>query len=201
MTLDEALGSSVSNDAREEANRADGVVVTRDRVRNIIRVAVGVEDRDNGDTKLVSLVNREVLLLGVNDPDRRRGLREVTDTTEALLQLHKLALLNEKFLLGETTSGVIEVNLFELLHASKTLGNSLEVGEESTEPALVDVGLAYAQCLLSDGALCLLLGTNEEDGSAVSDGLFDVVVNCVDVTQRLLKVNDVAARALGQPHH
>ncbi len=198
MTLDEALGCGVRDDAGQQANGTDRVVVARDRVLNVVGVAVGVEDCDNGDTKLVRLVNGEVLLLGVNDPHSGRGLREVTNTTEALLQLHQFAALDEQLLLGVATGGVGEVDLFEFLHARKTLGNRLEVGEESTQPTLVDVGLADALSLLGDGALSLLLGSDEEDGAAVGNRLLDVVIGLVDVCKRLLQVDDVAARALGQ---
>jgi hypothetical protein len=77
VTLDEAFGSGIRNDAGEQSDGADGVVVARDRVLDLVRVAVGVEDRDDRDAELVRLVDGEVLLLGVDDPDRGRGLREV----------------------------------------------------------------------------------------------------------------------------
>ncbi len=70
VALDEALGGSIRDDAGQQADRADGVVVTRDRVLNLVGVAVGVEDRDDRDAQLVRLVDGEVLLLGVDDPDR-----------------------------------------------------------------------------------------------------------------------------------
>ena len=146
----------------------------------------------------MGLIDGEVLFLCVNNPDRRRRLGQVADSAEALLQLDELALLNEQLFLGEAARRVVEVDLFELLHARETLGNGLEVGEQSAEPTLVDERLADALGLLSDGALSLLLGANEEDGAAVRDGVFDVVIGLVDVRERLLQVNDVAAAALGQ---
>src|SRR5690606_29498711 len=93
---------------------------------------------------------------------------------------------------------VLEVELLELLHARETLGHGREVGEETAEPALVDVGLADARRLLCDRLLRLLLGSDEEDRAAVGDRLLDEVVRLVDVRQRLLEVDDVDARALGE---
>src|SRR6185312_13636792 len=70
--------------------------------------------------------------------------------------------------------------------------------EESAEPTLVDEGLADALSLLGDGALGLLLGADKEDRAAVGDRLLDVVIGLVDVCKRLLQIDDVAARTLGQ---
>src|SRR5690606_10689998 len=80
----------------------------------------------------------------------------------------------------------------------ETLGDRLEVGEEATEPALVDEGLAHARGLLGEDLLRLLLRADEEDGAAVRDRLLDEVVGLVDVRQRLLQVDDVDAAALGE---
>src|SRR5690606_30727830 len=119
-------------------------------------------------------------------------------STQGLVKLVELTLLDEELLLGEALRRVVEVDLLELLHARKTLGDRLEVGEKSAEPTLVDVGLAHAGRLLGDGLLGLLLGAHEENGAAVRDGLLDELVGVVDVTKRLLEVDDVDARALGQ---
>ena len=193
MTLDQAFGSGIRNDASQQRDGADGVVVARNRVLNVVWVAVRVENSDDRDAELVCLVDGEVLFLGVDNPDRRRRLRQVANTTEALLQLDQLALLNEQFFLGETARRVVEVDFFELLHACEALRNRLEVREQTAEPALVDERLADALSLLGDRTLCLLLGANEEDGAAVGNGVLDVVIGLVDVRERLLEVNDVAA--------
>ena len=66
----QALGDGVGDHAGQQADRADGVVVARDRVVDLVGVAVGVEDRDDRDAELARLVDRDVLLLGVDDPHR-----------------------------------------------------------------------------------------------------------------------------------
>jgi hypothetical protein len=171
----------------------------RDRELELVGVGVGVEDADHGDAELLGLVDREVLALGVDDPDRRRRLLQVADAAERLVQLVELALLEQELLLREArVGGVVEVELLELLHAREALADRLEVGEQATEPALVDVGLADARRLLGDDFLRLLLGADEQDGAAVGDGLLDELVRLVDVAQRLLQVDDVDAGALGQ---
>ena len=102
MAGHEALSCSVGNDAGEQRYRADRVIVTRDRVVNIVGVAVGVEDGNNRNTELLRLVNSEVLLVGVNHPYRRRGAGHVADTAKGLLQLVAFTALDEQFLLGVT---------------------------------------------------------------------------------------------------
>src|SRR5690606_503827 len=92
--------------------------------------------------------------------------------------------------------GVVEVELLELLHAGEPLRHRREVGEQTTEPALVHVRLADARRLLGEHLLCLLLRADEEDRAAVGHGLLDELVRLVDVGERLLEVDDVDARAL-----
>src|SRR6478752_5743818 len=51
-----SLGGGVRDHAREERDGADGVVVAGDLVVHDVRVAVGVEDRDDRDAELARLV-------------------------------------------------------------------------------------------------------------------------------------------------
>ena len=199
MAGDEALGHGVGDHAGQQRDGADGVVVARDRVVDVVRVAVGVEDADDRDAQLLGFVDREVFLLGVDDPDGRRGALHVADTAEGLLELVLLATQDEQFLLGvRGTCNVVEVDLFEFLEAAQTHRDGLEVREHTAEPTLVDVGLTHALSLLSDGFLGLLLGADEEDRAAVGHGLLDEFEGVVDVAQRLLQVDDVDAVALGE---
>ena len=86
VALDQALGCGIRDDAGEQADGTDRVIVAGDRVLDLVGVAVGVEDRDDRDAEFVRLVDREVLLLRVDYPDRGRGLREVADSSERALQ-------------------------------------------------------------------------------------------------------------------
>lgn len=198
-TGDEALGDGVGDHAGEQGDGADRVVVARDLVVDLVGVAVGVEDRDDRDVQLARLTDRDVLLLGVDDPDGAGNLRHLADTTEGLLQLGLLAGEDQELLLGETRGGdVLEVDRLKLLQTLEALVDGGEVGEHATEPALVDVRHANARRLLGDGLLGLLLGTDEHDGATVRDGLLHELVGAVDVRQRLEQVDDVDAVALGE---
>src|SRR5262249_38334012 len=79
---DQALGDGVRDDPGEEVHAADGIVIARDRVVDLIGVAVGVKDRDHRDAELFCLADGDVLLLGVNDPDRARHSLHVANATK-----------------------------------------------------------------------------------------------------------------------
>ncbi len=195
---DEALGDGVGHDARQQRGAADGVVVARDLVVDLVRVAVRVEDRDHRDTQLVRLADGDVLLLGVDDPDGAGHLGHLADAAEGALQLVLLALEDQLLLLGGHALPAGLLASLELLEALQTLVDSAEVGQHAAQPALVDVGHPDPGGLLGDGLLGLLLRTDEEDGAAVGDGLLDELVGAVDVRQRLEQVDDVDAVALGE---
>src|SRR3972149_1013667 len=59
----------------------------------------------------------------------------------------------------------------ERLERAETLSDGHEVGEEATEPALVDVGHARPRSLFGDRLLRLFLGAGEEPGLAARGGL------------------------------
>src|SRR6476661_4822856 len=195
---DDALGDGVGDHPGQQGDRADRVVVAGDLVVDLVGVAVGVEDRDDGKPELAGLVDGEVLLLRVDDPDRRRDALNRADTAQRLLQLDLLALEDEELLLRAARTGhVVEVDLLELLQAGEPLGDRVEVGEHAAQPAVVDVGHPDARRLVGDRLLSLLLGADEEDRAAVGDRLPHELVGVVDVRQRLLQVDDVDPVALG----
>ena len=195
---DQALGDGVGDHAGEQADGADRVVVARDREVDQVGVAVGVEDADDRDAQLARLLDGEVLLVGVDDPDGGGRAGHLADAAERLVELVALAAHLQQLLLGAAGAGdVVEVDLVELLEAVDPLVHGLEVGEHAAEPALVDVGHPDAHRLLGDRLLGLLLGAHEHDRAALGDGLLDEGVGAVDVGQRLLQVDDVDAVALG----
>ena len=195
---DQTVGDGVGDHAGQQADGADRVVVARDREVDQVRVAVGVQDADDRDPQLAGLLDGEVLLVGVDDPDRRRRAGHVPDAAQRLVELVALALHVQQLLLRAAAAGhVVEVDLVELLEAVDPLVHGLEVGEHAAQPALVDVGHPDAGRLLGDRLLGLLLGAHEHHGAALGDGVLDERVGAVDVGQRLLQVDDVDAVALG----
>src|SRR4029079_18958487 len=95
----QAFGNRVGHHAGEQAHRADRVVVSRDRVVDLVGVAVGVEDRYDRDVELARLGDGDVLLLRVHEPDGTGHPGHVADAAERLLQLVLLALQDQQLLL------------------------------------------------------------------------------------------------------
>src|SRR5699024_6113712 len=107
---DQALGGPVGNHAGEQADSADRVVVARDRVVDLVRVAVRVQDRHDRDVQLARLGDSQVLLLGVDHPDGGGQLDHVPDPAEGAGQLVPLPALHEQLLLRVPAGGdIVEV--------------------------------------------------------------------------------------------
>src|SRR5688500_14595688 len=111
----DALGEGVGDHAGEDGDAADGVVVARDLVVDLVGVAVGVEDRDDRDVELARLADGDVLLLGVHDPDGAGHLRHVADTAEAALELGLLAAEDQLLLLVEADQGAGLITVLAIL--------------------------------------------------------------------------------------
>ena len=140
-----------------------------------------------------------MLLLGVDDPNRAGNLGHIANTAKCPLELVLLTTHHEELFLRLPGAGnIVEVDLFQLLQALQALVNGVEVGEHAAEPTLVDVGHTNTIRLLGDRFLSLLFGADEHDGSTVRDGFLHVFVSAIDVRQRLLKIDDVDAVALGE---
>src|SRR6516225_6116096 len=66
-----ASGDNRIRNARgDKTNRAQRIVVARHDEIDLVRIAVRVDDADYRDFELARLVDRDLLLLGVNDEDR-----------------------------------------------------------------------------------------------------------------------------------
>src|SRR5699024_2568258 len=195
-----ALLNSGGDDGGQQVCRTDRVVVARNRVLDLVRVAVGVQDGDNRDAQLLRLGDSDVLLVGVNDPHCRRDLGHVGDAAQDTLQLLALAVQKEDLLLGAALVAVLGcVHSLQFLHTGQALGGGLEVGEHATEPAVVDVRHANALSLVGNCLRSLLLCADPTDVPAAGgDGLLDELVGLVDVGQGLLQVDDVDAVAVGE---
>src|SRR5882757_11232571 len=176
---DQAVGDGVGDHAGQQRGRADRVVVAGDLVVDLVRIAVGVEDRDHRDAQLAGLADRDVLLLGVDDPDGAGHLAHLADAAERALELGLLAGEHELLFLGGGALPATLLARLELLEPLQPLVDGLEVGEHAAQPALVHVGHADTGGLLGDRLLRLLLGTDEHDGAAVRDGLLDELVRLV----------------------
>ena len=163
-----------------------------------VGVAVGVDHGHDRQAELVGFGDSDVLLHGVDHEDGVGQLVEATDPPEVALELLELTGVAKRLFLGHGIEVAGLLHGLELLHALHPGGDSLEVGEHAAQPPLVHIGHAARVGVDSDGALGLLLGPDEEDGSTASDEVPDVLVGLFDPLHGLLEVDQVDTVALAE---
>ena len=92
-----AFQNSVSHSASDQLDSADSVVVAGDDVVDLIGIAVGINDSNNGDVQLAGLGDSDALLVGVNDEHSLRQSLHVLDAAQVLVQLGHLELELDDF--------------------------------------------------------------------------------------------------------
>ena len=157
-----------------------------------IRIAVGVDDRNDLDAQLASLTDRDGFLAGVDDEHRVRQLLDVLDAAEGAFQLGLLAAVRKHFLLGQRLDDLGVVGHFlQLLEPFDALPDGLEVGQRAAQPPVMDIGHAAAFRLFPDRILRLLLGPHEQDVAAGHDQVADLGADVLHHPHGLLQVDDV----------
>src|SRR5699024_10609401 len=68
-TSDQPGSSTLGNHLGQQRGGPDRIVVAGNRVVDLVRVTVGVENRDHRNAELACLADGDVFLLGVDDPD------------------------------------------------------------------------------------------------------------------------------------
>src|SRR6185436_1726105 len=131
LALRAARADGLGDLRREQADRPQRVVVAGDHVVHFVRIAVGVHDADDRDLQLARLVDRNLLLAGVDDEDRVRQPRHVADAFEILEQLALLLLVARDLLLRQRIVTAVGDHRFEVAKASEAALNRGEVGQQA----------------------------------------------------------------------
>ncbi len=188
----------VRDDAGHEAARANGIVVPGDHERRLVRVCIRVHEPDHGNPEALRLPDGELLLLHVQDEDRVGLSLHVRDSAEIRLELLELGLHRHALLGRQQVELSVGLQAAQVVQVRDALGDGLPVREQAAEPAVVDVGHAYAGRVLGHSVLCLLLRADEEDRALA---LRDVACELVGLLEQLLglrEVDDVDPAALAE---
>ncbi len=186
-----AFLDGVGHRGGDQADGADGVIVRGDDVIDLVGIAVGVDDGDDGDVQLAGFGDGVVLLAGIDDEQRAGQLAHVLDAAEVLLELLHLAEVLHDFLLRQHVEGAVLLHLLELGETVDAGAHGLEVGQHAAEPAGVDVVHADAGGLFLDGVGRLLLGADEQDRVALLGEAAHEGVGFLELLNGLLQVDDI----------
>src|SRR5271166_3354027 len=189
-----AARNAVDGGARDEIaielNGAPRVVIRRHRKGDAVRVAVGVEDRDHRDLEAVRLLDRQRLLVGVDDEHEVGDAAHILDAAERSLELFALARQHQPLFLGQAL-GALAQHLVELAQARDRGGNGLPVRQHPPEPAGIDEVLRRALGRVRDFVGGLALGPDEQDPPALGDCVGNRLQRLVQKRHRLGEVDDM----------
>ena len=135
-------------------------------------------------------------LLRVYYEDSVRDALHILDTAKVLLQLLPLFLQCDNFLLRQYIKGSVLRHLLDSLQTSDSALDGLEVGQHTAEPTLIYVEHTATLCLNLDSVLSLLLGSYEQDVATLCHDVKYCLVSLINLSYRLLQVDDVDAVTL-----
>ena len=194
MTFNDGVGHS----GGDQLDSADSIIVAGNNIVNLIRIAVGIYDSDNGDAQLVRFSNSDLLLAGIDNEHSSGQLVHILNAAEVFLELLDLEFQLNNFLLRQTLKSAVCFHLAQLLQTTDTLTDGFKVGEHTAQPTSVYIVSTGALRFLTDGIASLLLGTNKENGATVGGKLTNEIISLFQLLYGLLQVDDVDTVALGE---
>src|SRR2546427_6676780 len=197
------FGDHVRDRVRDQRDGTNRVVVPGNRHRDQIGVGVRVDDRHDRNPELVRLGDGDALLLRFHHEQRARQAAEVLDPREFFVGLPPLAAEQQLFFLGVIREVAVRRALLQVLQPLDLLLDRLEIRQRPAEPALRYVERAAALRLRFQNALELLLRADEQHAFTLQHDVAQQLLCDLELTQRLLKIDDVDAGASGEdepPH-
>ena len=150
----------------DEAAGADRVVVPRDDVVGVVRVAVRVDEADDRDPQPARLANAPAAPCAGRHEDGVGEPLHVGHAAEVDLELLELGRASRCAPSREQLELALVAEAAQLVQALDALRDRAPVGEQAAEPAVVHVGHPDAGRLARDRVLRLLLRADEQDGAA-----------------------------------
>ena len=191
-------GDAVGDRLHDQAAGADRVVVAGDDVVGLVRVAVGVDERDDRHAEPTRLAHGELLLLQVDDEDRVGLSAQVGDAAQVRLELLELLEHGDPLLRRQQLELAFALEAPQLVQVRDPVGDRPPVRQQAAEPAVGHVRHADPTGLLRDRVLRLLLRADEEDRAAALGEVAREVVRLLQQLGGLGQVDDVDAAALGE---
>ena len=186
-----ALDDGIGDLGCKQLDGTQRIVVARDDVVHFIRIAIGVNDTDYGDVQAACFLNGNRFFGRIDDKDDVGEARHILDPGEVLGEVLALALESGNFLLRAAAPGAFCRHGFEFAQALDRSLDGQKVGEQATEPAVVDVVHPTTASFFGDGFLSLTFGSDEQDILALSSHFADIAHGVLEELERLLEVDDI----------
>ncbi len=158
-----------------------------------IRIAVGIDHRNDGDLQPVGLGHGDRLTLDVDHEHGARQRFHVGDAAQVVLELLQLAPQAGDFLLRKLLQGLVGLHLLQHPHARDAAADGRVVGQRAAQPARHHIGLLQALGHALDEVLRLLFGADHQHLGAAADGVIDELPRALKVLEGLMQVDDVDA--------
>src|SRR5215470_2638321 len=187
----DAVDCGFGHQVAVQRDGAAGVVIAGHHEGDAIGIAIGVDDGGHRQTEAPRLLDRDVLLVGIDHEQEVGQAAHVLDAAERAIELVALALQREPLLLGVALGLARREHLVELAQPRDRLRDRLPVGQRAAEPARIDVVLRALLGCLGDGVLRLALGADEQDASAIGDRVAHRLQRAVQHRHGLGEIDDV----------
>src|ERR1700737_571952 len=150
------LDDRVRNFTRHELDGPNCIVVARNRIVDLVGVAIRVNDSDDWNLEFARFENGDALFTRIDDVQRVRQTRHVFDAAEEPLEARELIFELADFFLGQHFEEACVALALELAQPGNALLNRLKICQRATQPALVDIEHARAIRFLAHNLLRLL---------------------------------------------
>ena len=162
------LGDDVADRGGDRRTRADRVIVARDHVVDPLGVAIGVDQPDDRNPQALGLTNRDRLGLEVDHEHRIGDALHVLDAAEIGAQLLEVGVGRHPLARRQQLQLSLGLVALEVVQTPDPERDRLEVGQQTAEPTMVDVGHLGRIGRVLDRVASLLLGPDEQDGAAAA---------------------------------
>ena len=153
-------------------------------------------ETDDGDAQALSLTHGDELGFQVDHEHRVGHALHVLDAAEIGAQLEQIGLGGHALAGGQQRELALGLVAFEIVQAADALVDGLEVGQQTPEPAVIDIRHVGALGDVLDGVARLLLGADEQHGAAAMGEGADELLGLLQERGGLEQVDDVDAVAL-----
>ena len=193
-----AFDAGVGNARGDELDGANGVVVPGDRIRDMVGIAVAVEDRDDRNLQPGGFLHGDLLDSRVEHEDGAGKATHVLDAGQEFLEFDDFFLHSADFFFRQTVLAGIGEHAFQLLHLVDAAPDGLEVRQHAAEPALIHVKHVGAQGFFLEDFRRLPLGSDKQDRLPGGDGVADEGIGLFHPCECLLQIDDVDAVAFAK---